>query len=584
MNILRKNRTAVGNIALVLFVAFMFSFAFSGTANAAESFNVWVKDKNGNYVQNPTGSQASLAITRGNDLTLDLLIQPVTPGDFNSILFEIVNVGNGTVMSEVYLSDNSIIKSVYESVYENVYKLVYNFTTSGLTDGTYGFELGFYQASEVLKSVYLALEVKPPVTSSPGTVITAPTEDTSSTTETEAGDVVVDETTDSATLTVEEEKVTSTLNETGKITIEIPATVTTTEKVVSLPQAVVSAVKEKSATIEVKLPEVTVNIPAAALAVAEISGASADAKVNLVISAVKEEAVKEIDANIPAANKANLTGVAQVIEFNLSVVEEGKADVKVTKFAQTLTVEIPYQAKAGVDESKLGVYRLADDGTSWTYVGGKVDAANKKVSVNLGSFSKYTVMEYNKVFVDTFGHWSRADVELMAAKHIAKGINDFQFAPNSETTRAEFATLLVRALGIAEEKPAVGKFVDVASSAWYFGAVEAAAKAGLITGYDDSTFKPNANITRQEMAAMIVRAMEYAGQKPAYTEAQINQALAGFGDADQIGNWAKSAAAVAAKEGIVNGRTDANFAPTANATRAEGIVMIKRMLTNFGEL
>jgi len=236
-----------------------------------------------------------------------------------------------------------------------------------------------------------------------------------------------------------------------------------------------------------------------------------------------------------------------------------------------------------VDENKLGVYRLSDDGTSWSYVGGKIDKANKMVSVDLYSFSKYTIMEYNKVFTDTVGHWAQADVELMAARHIARGISDTEFAPNREIKRAEFAALLIRALGISERIPANAEFKDVTRDKWYYGSVEAAAEAGLVLGYE-GYFRPEDNINRQEMAAMIVRAMKYDGREVSLTSAQVEQLLSRFKDAKDIHDWAKEAAAVAVDEEIIYGRTADTFVPAANATRAESIVMIKRLFSNLDKL
>ncbi|HZG78219.1 MAG TPA: S-layer homology domain-containing protein, partial [Paenibacillus sp.] len=148
-------------------------------------------------------------------------------------------------------------------------------------------------------------------------------------------------------------------------------------------------------------------------------------------------------------------------------------------------------------------------------------------------------------------------------------------APEAKVTRAQFAALLVRALGLTE-RTGDGTFADVASGAWYAGAAEAASEAGLATGFEDGTFRPDAAITREQMAVMIGRAIEAAGrQAPA---ASAEGALHAFGDASAISSWARSAVAASAEAGIVRGGADATFRPAGLATRAESAAMLKRLL------
>ena len=171
------------------------------------------------------------------------------------------------------------------------------------------------------------------------------------------------------------------------------------------------------------------------------------------------------------------------------------------------------------------------------------------------------------------GHWAKADVELLASKLVIKGVSDHSFAPNSPITRAEFATLLVRALGLNEEVST--KFSDVPANSWFTGTVGAAVKAGLIEGFDETSFKPNERISREQMAVMVTRAMEFAGQSAAIDLKQLDQ----FTDSTGLSVWSKEGSvAQAVIAGIVNGATETTFAPAAHATRAEAAVMLKRLL------
>ncbi|WP_245856037.1 S-layer homology domain-containing protein [Paenibacillus rigui] len=186
--------------------------------------------------------------------------------------------------------------------------------------------------------------------------------------------------------------------------------------------------------------------------------------------------------------------------------------------------------------------------------------------------SIYTVVEFSKTFDDLKGHWSQADVELLASKLVVNGTTDSSYAPQKEITRAEFAALLVRALGLTEVNAA--KFNDVQANDWFTGAIGAASQAGLVEGFENGTFQPNANITREQMAVMITRAMHAAGKRAAAD----TQGLSRFADASSISGWAKEAVAQCVNAGILNGVTGDTFVPAAKANRAEAAVMLKRLL------
>ncbi|MGQ9533560.1 MAG: S-layer homology domain-containing protein, partial [Desulfotomaculales bacterium] len=95
---------------------------------------------------------------------------------------------------------------------------------------------------------------------------------------------------------------------------------------------------------------------------------------------------------------------------------------------------------------------------------------------------------------------------------------------------------------------------------------------------------PDEPITREQVAAMVTRALRVAGKKVTLTPAERDQLLAVFADRGAIGNWALDAVAVAVKEDIVRGRTADSFAPQMGATRAEAVTMLKRLLTSVGWL
>jgi len=227
---------------------------------------------------------------------------------------------------------------------------------------------------------------------------------------------------------------------------------------------------------------------------------------------------------------------------------------------------------AGVtDPEKVGLFKLNDDGTL-TFVGGKL--VDGKLVVRLHGFSRYLLAEVRVAFNDLAGHWSRPDVELMASKYVARGLPDGRFNPEGRVTRAEFAAMLVRAMGL---KPARAPmtFRDVRGTDWHFGELMTAVNAGIIQGYDDGTFRPDAPVTREQVAAMVARALKASG-KAALSDAQVSSTLAGFADAGQVSDWARADLALAVREGIVKGQAATAIVPRAGATRAEAAAMIAR--------
>ncbi|RAV09759.1 S-layer homology domain-containing protein [Paenibacillus contaminans] len=184
-----------------------------------------------------------------------------------------------------------------------------------------------------------------------------------------------------------------------------------------------------------------------------------------------------------------------------------------------------------------------------------------------------------KGFSDLAGHWAGEDIEKLAFEGIIDGMDEERFVPDAMITRAQFATMLVRALKL-DESDATTPFTDVPEDSWYRAAVSGAYAAGLIQGMTENGFAPEEEITREQMTVMIMRAgmhISEGGLKDTDSAGSIP-----FADASSIGDWAVKDIAIAVREGIVNGRTADTFEPGALATRAEAAVLIKRLLFKWG--
>jgi hypothetical protein len=184
-------------------------------------------------------------------------------------------------------------------------------------------------------------------------------------------------------------------------------------------------------------------------------------------------------------------------------------------------------------------------------------------------------------FQDTSGHWAHEDIGFMTGLGIVRGFSDGRFYPEKKATRAQFAAFLIRSLGIKEVLPANPHFKDVSPEAWYYGAIEAVLKADLMKGYPDGSFRAEAYITREEIAAIVSRVVtRNNGMMISKGSLTLDQ----FTDTGRICAWAGDAVATAVQYGLVVGRADGKFAPHEHATRAEAVVILKRMLLSLGKL
>lgn len=169
--------------------------------------------------------------------------------------------------------------------------------------------------------------------------------------------------------------------------------------------------------------------------------------------------------------------------------------------------------------------------------------------------------------------WARDAINGLSDAGIVNGKTDTLFAPNDTVTRAEFAKMLMGVFGLNSGAFTTSSFADVPTDAWYFQSVESAYNLGIINGVADGYFDPNANITRQDMAVMVMRAATVSGTAVTATEDATT-----FRDEAQISDYAKDAVTTLQMAGIINGVTDYEFAPLENATRAQAAVILYSFL------
>ncbi|WP_223192860.1 S-layer homology domain-containing protein [Paenibacillus sedimenti] len=369
----------------------------------------------------------------------------------------------------------------------------------------------------------------------------------------------------------------------GKQSIKIGVTGNGDVAKVDLPMSVLADSKQSmpQSVISIQTDDGTAyNLPTSVIDTAKVAQTlGTDAK-NVQISVNIQKVTGTVADQI--IQKAKQNGVtllggtnARVIEFSITANAGGKT-VEINNFGKTyVTRNLIIKQSSDPSTATAVLYDPATGEMTFVPAVFQNVGGNTQVTIKNRSNSIYTVVQSSKSFDDLNNHWSKADVGLMASKLLVKGRTDFQFAPDETITRAEFTSLLVRALGLNDK--AAATFTDVNSKDWFAGAVGDAAKAGLIGGFEDGSFHPNDNISREQMAVMLSKAMDLVG-KSYNVNGKQTELLGKFTDRSSISSWAQTAVAQAAGAGLVAGKTDNTFVAGANATRAEAVVMLKRFL------
>ncbi|WP_158630053.1 S8 family serine peptidase [Cohnella sp. AR92] len=195
------------------------------------------------------------------------------------------------------------------------------------------------------------------------------------------------------------------------------------------------------------------------------------------------------------------------------------------------------------------------------------------VIITRPGFSTYAVAERDIAFTDIGASWAKNDIQKLADKFIMNGTTAGTFAPKSNVTRAQFASMLSRALGLPSSDKSA-PFKDVGEKDWFADDVAAAYEAGLVTGFDGS-FKPNAEISRQELAVMLNRALQLLDVK-SKASSGIN-----FEDAVTFGAYAVDDIQAVTDAGLMNGvATNGSYAfrPAEATTRETAAKVLYQLL------
>ena len=212
-----------------------------------------------------------------------------------------------------------------------------------------------------------------------------------------------------------------------------------------------------------------------------------------------------------------------------------------------------------------------DDGTfSFTMPSGDVKISATFVEDPDWTEPEEPSTEVSEIFTDVpANHWAVAAIQYVYDNGLMTGISANEFAPEATTTRAMIVSMLARLKNVTSAESA--GFSDVSDGDWYATAVNWAATEGIVSGTGEGDFSPNAAITREQLAAML---MNYAAYKGEDVSARAD--LSAY--TDQPSAWATETMQWAVAEGLISGVTNDELRPQGNATRAQVAAILQRFL------
>ena len=287
---------------------------------------------------------------------------------------------------------------------------------------------------------------------------------------------------------------------------------------------------------------------------------------DIILRADKVDALRSTEA------KATI-GTRPTYDLSLVYLSGGKETPIANLNGHTISVRLPYTPAKGEQTGNLYAVYVDDAGKVEWITKSSYNASLKAVVFETGHFSVYGVGYKNPApaFTDITGHWAADNILFAASRGLLSGTSDTTFSPDTGMTRGMFVTALGRLAGINPDSYQTGKFTDVKADAYYAPYVNWAAQTGIVEGVTATTFAPDTNINREQMAVI----MKNYAAKLGYDLPQTLKAVT-FADNTQISSWAKDAVKSMQQAGILAGKNENKFDPKGTATRAEVATVLRR--------
>ncbi|NEW06962.1 hypothetical protein GK047_13205 [Paenibacillus sp. SYP-B3998] len=381
------------------------------------------------------------------------------------------------------------------------------------------------------------------------------------------------------TITIDQKKLEDKLAKEGQsAVVTIPLGTKSDVVIVELNGQMVSKMETQQVVLEIKTDKATYHLPAQQININSISDqvgksvALQDIKLQIEI-AVPRAPVHGVPNE--STKGGTITIVVPPLNFTVRALYKDTT-IEVTEFKAYVehTIVIP----DGVNPNKITTAVVIEADGTLRHVPTKIVLLDGKYYAKVNSLtnSTYSVIWHPLEFKDVELHWAKKAVNDMGSRMVINGVGNGSFNPDQDITRAEFAAILIRGLGL-KLKAGATPFSDVDRKEWFASAIGTAFTYNLISGLEDGTFRPNDKITREQAMTIMGRAMTITGleAKPSQITEQL---LNAFTDAGTISNWAKSGISDCLQSGLVSGRTSTELAPKVFITRAEVAVIVQRLL------
>ncbi|OPA81537.1 multifunctional 2',3'-cyclic-nucleotide 2'-phosphodiesterase/5'-nucleotidase/3'-nucleotidase [Paenibacillus selenitireducens] len=343
---------------------------------------------------------------------------------------------------------------------------------------------------------------------------------------------------------------------------------------VILPAAILglAADKNKDALLVVETNLASYRLPIDALPLAKLKqdGGLEKAKIVLSIKKAQQQVLDKLKSETDAWGAKLVGGVATA--FTLSIAQD-KNIQEIKDFDRRYVSRIlPLPSEAS--SSAVTAVKVDEATGKFIFVPAVRTTLNGKPAWMLKHTGNgvFAMIQYTASFADLKGHWAKAEVESLASKWLVKGKSATNFAPNEAITRGEYTALLVRALGLAPSNEAT-KYVDVSARHTFAGEIAAAERLGMLDAAKETQFRPEASVTRAEIAVMTAQAIQAASQ-----DATAKASLQSFKDASAVPTWAVDAMSQLVELHIVQGNQNGELVPNEAVTRAQAVLVMSRML------
>ncbi|WP_164744438.1 S8 family serine peptidase [Paenibacillus xylaniclasticus] len=351
--------------------------------------------------------------------------------------------------------------------------------------------------------------------------------------------------------------------------------------VVRLPAEILAdeAAADQGVVIQIRANEMTYDLPLQALDIQSIANKLDVSLSELDIVVGLSVAGNELAQAAQELIRTNgLKVISPVIDFSVAAQSNGN-ELAIESFGSYYAAR-SFIIPTSVQSSKAAVLRIDLNAKQLSFapaVFKPLSGGRTEVIMKRNGNSLYAVITQDKTFSDIHGHWAQQAIEQLASKQIIFGQKSGLFSPSQKATRAEFSSILSRALNLTDG--GTSEFQDVKESDWYYGDVRAAASAQLIFGRDGNRFAPNDFITREEMAVIVARALQFIASSSGTAMAEHSSAdLDKFKDMNQISSWARDSVQLLLAKHIIEGVSSTTYAPSRTVSRAEMTVVLKRLL------